>query len=178
MRRASITNFVTRVGGALVAPASTQGAVAAGGPGGVRDLLLLLALQVVAVQLPVLAGAVLTMLQLSYSAGISLLLNTVAASAWMPLAAAVLGGVVLGWLTRGRPPAARDRNLDLAALAAVPAVCLQLAASLVVAALHLRPPRWVAIGVLAAGGLWFLVLLLVAVGVVRRQPSAPAPEAS
>jgi hypothetical protein len=164
--------LLQRIGGMLVAPRQTLELVLGGARGGARDLVWLLLLQVIAVQLPHLTVAVLIMLRQSYSSGMSLLLNTVAGSVWMPLAAAIVGAVVIGPLVRGRT--GRERSVDVCALCAVPPVVLQLAASLLTAAGLLQPSRALAIVVLAAGGLWFLALLPLGVRLIRA--TAPEPE--
>ena len=166
--------LVERIGGMLVAPRQTLEVVLGGAKGGVRDLVWLLLLQVIAVQLPQLTVAVLIMLRQSYSSGMSLLLNTVAASAWMPLCAAIAGAVLIGRLVRGRT--GRERSVDVCALCAVPPVALQLVASLLTALGVLQPSRWLAIAVLSAGGLWFLALLPLGVQLIRATPPEPEPE--
>jgi hypothetical protein len=166
--------LVQRIGGMLVAPRQTLGLVLGGAKGGVRDLVWLLLLQVIAVQLPHLAVAVMIMLRQSYSSGMSLLLNTVAGSAWMPLAAAIAGAVVIGPLVRGRT--GRERSVDVCALCAVPPVALQLVASLLTALGLLQPSRWLAIAVLASGGLWFVALLPLGVHMIRGTPAEPEAE--
>jgi hypothetical protein len=178
-----VRGFLERLGGSVVAPRWTFEALLRGAPGGVRDLVWLLLLQVVAVHLPQLVAAVLVMLRQSYSSGMTLLLNTVAGSAWMPLAATILGAVAIGpFVRRPRrrspdsavPPASGDRRMDLCALCAVPAVVLQLLFSLLAALLGMHPTRWFAISVLSAGGAWFLVLLVLGVRLIRGH-AEPAP---
>jgi hypothetical protein len=139
--------------------------VAHGGPGGVGDLFLLLALQIVAVQLPRLVVAILTIVDVSYSAGVTGLLNTVAESLLLPVIAVLAAAILMGRLTRGY--AGRERNLDLAALSVTPAICVQLAGSLAAAIANRRPPRWTALVVLALGALWFIVLVGISVRAVR-----------
>lgn len=175
---AGVRGLLERLGGSVVAPRWTFEALLRGAPGGVRDLVWLLLLQVVAVQLPQLVVAVLVMLRQSYSSGMTLLLNTVAASAWMPLAATILGAIAIGPFVGRRSrerspdgaalsPAGGERLLDLCALCAVPAVQLQLLFSLLAALLGLHPTRWFAIAVLSAGGIWFLVLLVLGARMFR-----------
>ena len=163
------------IGGAIVAPRAALRAVAGGPRGGVYDLLLLLAAQLVAVQLARLVVAVVYIVQISYSAGLSMLLNTAAQALLLPVVAMLVVAAALGPLTRGAP--ARERNLDVAALCVTPAVVLQLVASLAVAVAGVRPPRWVAIAVLAGGGAWICALLPAAVGAVRAAVS-PSSSAS
>ncbi len=113
-----VRSFLIRVGGMLVAPRDTLTAVVRGGKGGLSDLLWLLLLQVVAVQLPVLVRAIWIMVAVSYAAGISTLLNTVAGSMVVQLVGVLAATVIMGWFTRGIR--ANSRNLDLAALCMIP----------------------------------------------------------
>jgi thiol-disulfide isomerase/thioredoxin len=166
-------SFFARLGGALVDPRRTQAALRAGAQGGVRDLLLLLALQVVAVQLPQLITAALFLVEVSTSGGLSMLLNLVAQSLLLPIVAVIVAAAVMGQLTRERP--GRERNLDIAALSAVPAIAIQLAASLAVAMNLLRVRQVVALAVLGVGGVWLVWLVALA---VRDTRSAPAAEPS
>ena len=168
-----MVGWVERLGGMLAAPRLTLASVLGGARGGVRDLVWLLLLQVIAVQLPQLTVAVLIMLRQSYGSGMSLLLNTLAASVWMPLCAAIAGAVLIGPLVRGRT--GHERSIDVCALCAMPPVALQLAASLLTALGVLQPSRVLAIVVLAGGGAWFLLLLPLGVRLIRATPAEPAP---
>jgi thiol-disulfide isomerase/thioredoxin len=165
-------SFLARLGGALVAPRLTQTALRDGARGGVGDLLLLLALQVVAVQLPELIAATLFLVETSYAGGLSMMLNVVAQSLLLPVVAVLVASAVMGQLTRERR--GRERNLDQAALSAVPAIALQLAASLAVALDLLRARQLVAFGVLGVGGVWFVVLVVLAVRDTRAATTAAA----
>jgi hypothetical protein len=149
----------------VAAPRATLTSVVAGGPGGIRDLLVLLALQVVAVQTPALWSAVLYLVRVSYASGISLLLNTIAESLVIPIVALLAAALIMGHLTRGS--SRRERNLDLAALSMVPMVCIQLAASIGFACFGVRPWRWGAIALLASGATWFLALVRLSLRLVR-----------
>jgi len=183
-----LPRFVGRVGGMLVEPRTTLSSVLTGGPGGLLDLALLLLLQVVAVHLPRLAGSVWFMVEVSYSAGISSVLNTVAQSVLYPIGAVFVGTIVASLVARqsasraigprseaGPPPRARsrgERNVDLVALAAVPAVCLDLILTLVSAATGWHPGPSAALAALLAGASWFIVLLVVAILLVRGRKEA------
>jgi len=170
--------FIARVGGMVVAPVSTLREAAQGGRGGLRDLLLLLAIQIAAVELARLAGAVLYLVRVSYAAGLNLLINAIAGAVWMPLAAVLIAALVLARFVKparadaaasatSGSAAAAPRTLDLAALSAVPSIALQLAASLAVALAGIRPGRSMALAILAAGGIWFLLLLGFSVRLIR-----------
>ena len=157
--------FVTRVGGMLLRPVATLDGVLRGGRGGLVDLLLVLALQLLAVQLRGLVAAVWFMLAVSYTAGMSSLLNIVAQSVLYPVVGVFAGTVLAGLLTRGRP--GRGRNADLVALCAVPPICLDLVLTLIAALGGWRPGGSVVLVAAAGGALWFVVLLGLAVRLVR-----------
>lgn len=160
-----LTGFLDRLGGMLITPRAVLSGALASGEGGLADLVALLAVQVLAVHLSRLAVAVLYIFKVSYSAGVSMLLTAVADAVWVPLAAVLLASLVAGQLTRGR--ATRARALDLCCLAALPPIALQLCASLVVALAGIRVGPPLAVGVLAASGLWFVVLAALVVRSLR-----------
>lgn len=158
------------MGGMLLAPRRMLEETLASGQGGLADLIVWLALQVVAVHLSRLAVAVVYLFKVSYASGMSMLLNTIADAVWVPLAAVLAAALIAGQLSKGR--AGRARALDLCCLAGLPPIGLQLAASLVVALAGLRVGPPAAIAVLAGSGLWFLVLTGIAIRVIRRGEEA------
>jgi len=168
-----LLGFVSRVGGIIVRPGATLDGLLAGGRGGLADLLLLLVLQVVAVQLRALVAAVWFMVGVSYAAGMSSLLNLVAQSVLYPVVGVFLGTVAASFATRGRP--GRERNVDLVGIAAVPAVCLDLLLTLVAGLSGWRPSHAAVLGATAAGTLWFVALVVMAIRRVRASSGgAPA----
>lgn len=162
---ARLLGFVSRVGGIVLRPGATLDGLLGGGRGGLADLLVLLALQVVAVQLRPLVAAVWFMVGVSYSAGMSSLLNLVAQSVLYPVVGVFLGAVVASFATRGR--VGRERNVDLVGIAAVPAVCLDLVLTLLAGLSGWRPGHAVVLGATAAGTVWFVALVVMAIRRVR-----------
>jgi hypothetical protein len=161
-----LLGFLDRLGGMLVAPRRTLEEARDSGQGGLGDLVVWLSLQVLAVHLSRLAVAFLYIFKVSYSSGVSMLLNTIADAVWVPLAAVLVSALCAGQLTKGRP--GRARALDLCCLAGLPPIALQLGASLAVALAGVRVGRELALSVLVASGLWFLALSGLAIGVIRR----------
>ena len=160
-------NFVRLIGGALVRPRQTFGEVMSGAPGGISEVLWLLGLQLVALQLPELVRAGWFMAEVDPRGGASQLLQVVSQPLMLPLMAALGGSVLLGWLGKGGGE--RGRSLDLAALALVPYLILQLLGALawrLLAAVGLNPLQ-VQAGVLVLGGSWFLVLFAMALSMSR-----------
>jgi len=165
----------------LVQPAPTLAGLVAGERGGLADLLLLLLLQLLAVHLPRLVQAVWFMIAVNYTAGFSSLLNLVAQSVLYPVVAVFIGTVVCSLATRtarGRASrdsganSSRERVVDLAALAVVPAVCLELVLTLVTVLVGWRPGSTTALVVTIVGALWFVALLLLAIRILRREGTA------
>jgi len=166
--------FIGRIGGMLLAPRATLEGVRGGQPGGVNDLMLLLALQLVAVQLPELVRSLWFLFAVSYSGGISAFLNAVAQAILVPVAAIFIGALVVNLTTRGRPQS--ERNVDLAALSTVPLVCLGLLPPLAAGLSGWTPPPWAVIAVMAGGGIWYLALLVLAIRVARAPGQAAVRE--
>lgn len=165
-----------RVGGMIVSPRGTLGGACQGRGGGLPDLVLLLLLQFVAVHLRPIVKTVWFTVQVSYTAGLSMLLNTLAQSVIYPVAGVFLGTVVASVAARAR--ATPGSAVDVVALCAVPTVCLDLALTLGSAATGFRPSEATVIGATALGGLWFVVLLAVGIRLLREdRPGGrdPAP---
>jgi thiol-disulfide isomerase/thioredoxin len=154
--------FIKWLGGMIAEPRATLGEACAGTPGGVRDLFLLLGLQLLAVQLPELLRSALSIAEVGYTAGVTRILNTVAQAVILPVLAALGGGLVLGWRAPGARLTSGATRADLAALAALPAVALQIAASLALAVGLLPATRTAARTVLGLCAAWFVALLVVA----------------
>jgi hypothetical protein len=167
-------NLVTRVGGMLVAPRATLEALRAGAPGGLNDLMLLLVALLVAEQLPQLVRSLWFLFAVSYSGGISAFFNTVAQGILVPVVAIFVGALAINITTRGK--ARTERNVDLAALCAVPLIVLSVCMTLVFRLSGWRPPPWsLNLVMYGLGGIWYLALLVLAVTTARRGPP-PAAE--
>lgn len=166
-----IRDFHLRVGGMLVAPRATQRTVLAGEQGGVVDLLLLLLLHFLTINLQQIVRNVWFIVEVSPSAGLSGLLNTLAEGALVPVVALFVGALALGVMTRGAPQ--RHRNLDLAALSVLPVVCVELVLTLVSAVTDWRAGPPARYAVLAGCGVWYVVLLVLAAREARREEGAP-----
>lgn len=166
MASISPRSFVRVIGGVLVAPRRTFGGVIGGAPGGLWEVLLLLGLQLVALQLPELVRAGWFMAAVDPRGGLSQLLQVVTQPLLPPLFAALGGSVLLGWLGK---PGQKGRTLDLAALALVPYLTLQLIGAMgwrLLAAVGLSPVQ-VQAGVLVLGAAWFLALFALALSMLR-----------
>ena len=169
-----LAGFVSRVGGMVLQPRTTLAAVLAGGRGGLTDLLLLLLLLLLAVHLRPLVASAWFMGAVSYSGGLSALLNTVAQGVLHPVVGVFIGTLVASFTTRRR--AGRERNTDLVALAALPAVCLDLALTFAAWATGWRPGPVVVLVATGLGTAWFVARAALAIGLVRG--GAPAGEGS
>ncbi|MCA9670584.1 MAG: hypothetical protein KC503_33540 [Myxococcales bacterium] len=169
-----LRDFVTRVGGMIVAPRSTLEALRDGQlRGGLTDLVVLALLQLVAMRLPTVVSHVLFMNDVGFADGLLMLLNFVARGLFIPVLATLAGAVVVGLGTsysifgsreEGDPEsdAASDAPLpalDFAALCALPAVALQTVVALWVRLGAPTPPRY---SMMAVAALWFVVLLVLA----------------
>ncbi len=175
--RAFATTFLTRIGLAIVRP---QRALAiAGGrrhPGrSGSDLIALLLLMLAATQLRALVGAVwmgaAVDLRLGAHAAVRILSDTLN----VDLAFLVMAALLL-WLVAGRR---RDlgRAFDLACVAVVPAVLVELVMGVALRAFDVRLANAVGWGVGAAAWAWTGVLVALAVRIVRVAPNAvPSPE--
>lgn len=171
-------NFVRLIGGALVTPRRTFGEVISGAPGGISEVLWLLGLQLVALQLPELVRAGWFMAEVDPRGGASQLLQVVSQPLMLPLLAALGGSVLLGWFGKGAGE--EGRSLDLAALALVPYLILQLLGALawrLLAMVGLNPLQ-VQAGVLLLGGGWFLVLFVLALSMLRASTASDAAASS
>ena len=168
--------FVTRVGGMVVAPRATLSAVRLGGRGGLSDLVLLLALQFVAVHLQRIVGAVWFIVDVAYTPGVSMLFNTLAQSVLYPVVGVFAGTVVVSIATRGRPGGKPDRGgaVDLVSLCAVPAISLDLALTLASALAGYRPGAVAMLAATAVGALWFIALVGLAIRELRRPSDGEA----
>lgn len=165
--------LVDRVGGILVAPRRTMAGLLAGGRGGMEDLAILLGLQVLALQLPHLVRVIWFALAVNPRAGLLNLFNLLVQAALVPLLGALVGSMLLGWLSPKE--ADRSRNLDLASLAAVPMLVLQVLAGVVLWLLGAAALRTLGLVVLVGGVAWFVVLLALARALLREQPPRPDP---
>jgi thiol-disulfide isomerase/thioredoxin len=158
--------FVTRVGGMVVAPPSTLSALRQGKKGGLADLVILLALQLVAVHLEHVVRAVWLMVKVSYTPGVSMLLNTLAQSVLYPVVGVFLGTVVVSFAARGKP--GRGAAVDLVSLCALPAISLDLALTLISALSGYRPDAPAVMVATAVGALWFFTLVGLSIRLLRR----------
>ncbi len=155
-------SFADRIGGVLVAPRRTLGAVAAG-EGGLRDVTLLLLLRLVAGETVQLAKGIAAMPSLGFAEGAREMLR--AAMAILPDAIGMLIGAVVMALFAGRH--AKGRELDVASYAWVPYLAVQLAASLVETALGWRAHAFdVAVAVVAVG--WAALVWGIGLRALRR----------
>lgn len=168
--------FISRVGGMAAAPRSTLAAAHQGQAGnGLRDLLLLMVLVLLATHLQALVRTVWFFIEVSFSGGLSLLINLLSELVVVQLMAALVGSLALNWFAgragqgQGR---ARGHNLDLASVCVLPLLWLQGLAGLVLVLGGWQAPAWLGHAVLGAGGAWSLALLLLAAGVVRRDSGA------
>lgn len=163
--------FVGRVGGVIVAPREALAPFAAGGvrAGGFNDLLALLFLQALSLQFPAVARAAWQMVDANILVGSMSLLQALAQLMLVPLAAVLVGGVLLRLLN---PRALRLRHLDLAALCAIPPLALQIGFSLLAVVAPALYQGWVRQAVLLASGLWFIALLVLAHHLVRHDGKA------
>lgn len=160
-------SFVRRVGATIVAPSEALAPYAAGGArvGGFNDLLVLLLLNALALQFPAVARAAWQMVDANLLVGAMALLQVLAQMMLVPLAAVLLGGVLLRFL---HTKAQRLRHLDLAALCAIPPLALQIAFSLLAVVAPVLYQGWVRQAVLIASALWFLGLIALAHRSVKR----------
>jgi hypothetical protein len=161
--------FLDRVGGALVRPRDLPDSIDA--RHGLGDLGVLLAMRVVADELPRIARGVLAVPSLGARSALHGLVA--AASTAVPDLVAVLIGAVALALFSGR---ARTREggageLDLAAYAWVPFLAVRLVAALAFTALQARPAEWVEIGANLIGVAWAVAVWTLALLALRRPPT-------
>ncbi len=172
------TSFVSRIGLAVVRP---QWALAiAGGrrhPGrSGSDLLVMILLVLAATQLRGLVGAIWLSGAVDFGLGMRAMIQVLTRALTVDLAFLVVGALLL-WLIGGKR---RDlgRAFDLACVAALPLLFVELVATTMIRAFDVELPPvtgWVLVGVAWA---WAVVLLVFAGSLVRRSPGAAAPAAS
>ena len=164
MRR--LLALADRLGGALLAPRHAL-AEADAGRGGLHDALLMLALKVICGDAPGLVSSAWTALVLGPGEGASLLVERVAAAITVDLVLMVGASLLITLLAGRRRSIGRD--LDLAAVAWLPALTVELIGGLVAYACRGLPPLATRV-VTGAGVAWMAALVLLAVAVARRRP--------
>jgi thiol-disulfide isomerase/thioredoxin len=170
------TTFATRIGLALVRP---QWALAiAGGrrhPGrSGSDLIAMLLLLLLATQLRTLVGAIWLGFVVDMGLGLRAAVQVVTRAVTVDLAFLVIGALLL-WLAAGKR---RDlgRAFDVACVAVLPLVFVDLVIAIAVRGFDLHVPPFVAWGIAIGAWSWTGALLALSVRLVRVAPSAtPAP---
>jgi thiol-disulfide isomerase/thioredoxin len=168
---------LTRLGLALVRPRAAL-AVAdhpdESGRAG-TDLVVLLLIAVVAVHLRSVVSTIWLASVIDLGIGLRALLNVVAGSVTTTLAWLLIGAALI-WLAAGRRRAL-GRDFDLACVAVVPIVVVEIVADLVVRTFDLDPPAWTQWVIAGVGFAWASVVILL--GVIqargRDEPAAAVP---
>lgn len=174
-----VSDIVGRMGGMLVAPGGVRRRLLAGGAGGISDLVLLLALQLVTVHLTRLVRSIWFGVSAGAEAAVPGLIQVALGAAIKPLVLALGGALLLRLITPVGP--ARERTLDQAALCLVPSVCVESAALLLAAATGGASVQSLGRAPLAVGMVWSLGLVIHFALEARRdrkQLSAPAADAA
>lgn len=180
--KAWLREYVTRVGGMIVAPRATLEALLDGEiRGGLLDLVLLAVLQLVATRLMDVVAHVFFIVDVSVSNGLLMLGNFLARGLFIPVVGTLLGAFIVSTGTSRPMFGARDGErdgeraakpsdlvpaLDIAALCALPGVAFQTLAALVVRLGGPVPPRN---AVPAAAAVWFIGLALLARHIVKER---------
>lgn len=152
------SNFIRRVGGALVAPGATRRGLLAGGPGGFPDLLVLLSLQMLSVHIVRIVRSVWFASAVGTQAGLPGLTQVALGVLVRPLILALGASVLLRLVTpEGR---ARERALDQASLCVIPSVILAVAESLISTASGGASRALLGSVPLATGMVWALGLVV------------------
>lgn len=163
----SLWTLLEHTGGMIIAPGQVRRRLLEGSPGGVTDLLLVLALQLAAVQTARLVHSVWSMAAVGLSQGSPGLLQVVSDTAAAPLVLTLVGSLALRLAT---PEGLHSQHtLDLAAVCAIPMSLLSGFVSLAAQLTGAAVPGWVA----GVGYGWFALLVVHFALAARRQSCTP-----
>jgi thiol-disulfide isomerase/thioredoxin len=138
------------------------------------DLAVLLLIAVVAVHLRSIVSTIWLAAVVDLGIGLRALAGVVSDSVMMTLAWLLIGAALI-WIFAGRRRTL-GRDFDLACVAVVPIVVVEIVADLVVRALDLDPPAWAQWVIAGVGFTWASVLILLGVVQARgRTDAAPPP---